>query len=189
MYLRLLLRRWTPPFTRALLIESGSRSLLENFIPWIYAHYGASSRVDVVTCYGGAPKSLDPSNSTVYHVTDYQGPEGRAQLLNQLLLQDYTVATIICSAEPIMTKWKWWLAWKLPVKVLVLNENGDFFWIDRTQWKTLLHFAFFRAGLTGASALPTIGRLMIFPLSLTYLILFAGWVHTKRAVRLALARS
>ena len=32
-----------------------------------------------------------------------------------------------------MTKWKWALAFRLPVKVLVVNENGDFFWFDREQ--------------------------------------------------------
>lgn len=143
----------------------------------------------MVTCYGGALKTLNAENSRMYNVADYPGPAGRTQLLAELLTRDYTVATIICSAEPIMTKWKWWLAWKLPLKVLVLNENNDFFWIDRTQWKTLIHFAFARAGLTGASALPTIGRLMLFPLSLTYLILFAGWVHMKRALRLAFVKS
>lgn len=163
--------------------------MLETFIPWIYATYGRSSRIDVVTCYAGAPKALDPANSNVYHVTDYPGPEGRTRLLGELLQRDYTVGAIICSAEPIMTKWKWWLAYKLPLKFLVLNENGDFFWIDRTQWKLLLHFAFFRAGLTGESAIPTIGRLMLLPLSLAYLMLFAGWVHLKRAVRLTFVKT
>ena len=181
-------RRWTPPFTRALLIESGSRSILETFIPWVYQTYGPSSRVDVITCYGGAPKALDGENSRIFNVADYQGAEGRARLLGELLARDYTVAVMICSAEPIMAKWKWWLAWKLPLKFLVVNENVDFFWIDRTQWKVVTEFALFRAGLLGADALPTIGRLVLFPVSLAYLIMFAAWVHAKRAVRLALEK-
>lgn len=187
--MRHFLRRRSPPFTRALLIESGSRALLEKFIPWIYATYGAGSRIDVVTCFAGSPESLDPQNSTVYHVTEYGGPDGRGRLLGELLQQDYTVLTIICSAEPIMTKWKWWLAYKLPLKLLILNENADFFWADRSQWRLLIHFALFRAGLTGEGAAARIAQLLLFPLTLTYLLLFAGWVHLKRAVRMTLART
>ena len=47
-----------------------------------------------------------------------------------------------------MTKWKWALALRLPVKVLVVNENGDFFWFDRANWRTIRHFVLFRAGLS-----------------------------------------
>ena len=187
--MRLFLRRWTPPFTRALLIESGSRSLLENFIPWIYTTFGASSRIDVVTCYGGAPRGLDPDNSRVFNVADYGGPDGRGRLLADLLGRDHTVAALICSGEPIMTKWKLWLTWKLPLKMLVLNENGDFFWIDRTQWRLLVHFVLFRAGLTGEGAAARVAELLMFPLTLAYLLAFAGWVHLKRAIRMSLART
>ncbi len=182
------MRRWTPPFTRALIIESGSRSIVENFLPWIYATYGPDSRVDLVTCYGGAPKGLHPENSRVFNVADFGGPEGRGRLLAALLERDYTVAVILCSGEPIMTKWKWWLTWKLPLKVLIVNENGDFFWLDRTQWKLLLHVALFRAGLTGEGAAARLGELLLFPLTLLYLLVFAGWVHLKRAVRLSVAK-
>ena len=30
-----------------------------------------------------------------------------------------------------MAKWKWALALRLPAKVFVINENGDYFWLDR----------------------------------------------------------
>ena len=187
--MRHFLRRWTPPFTRALLIESGSRGLLENFIPWIYANFGPDAQVDVLTCFGDAPRALNPATSTVFQLADYQTPDGRGRLLADLLARNYTVLVIICSAEPIMFKWKWWLAGKLPLKTLILNENGDFFWIDRTQWRLLLHFVLYRAGLTGEGAAPRIAQLLLFPLTLAYLLLFAGWVHLKRALRTTLARS
>jgi hypothetical protein len=182
------LRRRSPGFHRALLIESGSRELLEAFIPWIYENYGAGCRIDLVTCYAGAPQALNLANSALYRVTDYPGPEGRSRLLRELLERNFTVVTIICSGEPIMFKWKLWLIWKLPLKVLILNENGDFFWFDRTQWRLILHFALFRAGLSGEGAAARWAQLLLFPLTLTYLLAFAGWVHLKRRIRMTLAK-
>lgn len=183
------LRRRNPGFDRPLLIESGSRTLLEEFIPWIYANYGSASRIDVVTCYAGAPCALNPATAGVYHVTDYPGPEGRRRLLAELRQRNHTVLVMICSGEPIMTKWKWWLAWKLPLKALLLNENGDFFWFDRSQWRLILHFALFRAGLTGEGAAARLAQLLLFPLTLAYLLLYAAWVHLRRAARMSLAKS
>ena len=180
-------RGWIPPFLRVLLIESGSRSLIEGLLPAIYRDYGENVPIDVVTCYAGAPRGLNPETGKVFWVTDY-GPEERHRLLDELLLRKYTIVGVVCSAEPIMTKWKWWLVYKIPAKVFVLNENGDYFWVHLANWRIVLHFVLFRAGLTGAGAMPTLGRLLLFPFTLAYLLVFAGWVHLKRRVRLALAR-
>ena len=93
----------------------------------------------------------------------------------------YTIVGIICSAEPIMTKWKWVLAARLPGKVFVLNENGDYFWIDRGHLANIRYFVLFRAGLTGAGAVRTLARVVLFPFSLLYLILYALTVHLRRS--------
>lgn len=177
-------RRWIPPFRRVLLIESGSRSLLETMIPHIYEAYGADVPIDVVTCYGGSPAALKQATGKVFWIPDY-GPEGREQLLAQLLEREYTIVGVICSAEPVMTKWKWWLVHKLPAKVFILNENGDYFWIHAANWRLILHFVLFRAGLTEAGAASTIARVFLFPFTLAYLAAFAGWVHLKRRVRMS----
>ena len=83
-----------------------------------------------------------------------------------------------------MTKWKWAIAFGVPAKVFVLNENGDYFWMDWSNWATMRHFVLFRAGLAGPGAVRTIGRLFLFPLTLLYLLSFAAIVHTKRWARL-----
>ena len=75
------------------------------------------------------------------------------------------------------------LAARLPAKVFVINENGDYFWLDRGQWRTILHFALFRAGLTGSGAVRTLARVVLFPFSLLYLILYAITVHFRRSLR------
>ena len=35
-----------------------------------------------------------------------------------------------------MTKWKWWLGAHLKSKIFILNENGDFFWLDWARRRT-----------------------------------------------------
>ena len=90
---------------------------------------------------------------------------------------------MICAAEPIMTKWKWWLAARLPSKIFVINENGDYFWLDWGHWRLILKFVLYRAGLTGSAAVPALARLVLFPLTLAYLLLYAGTVHLRRKIR------
>jgi hypothetical protein len=83
-----------------------------------------------------------------------------------------------------MTKWKWALAAHVPAKLFVVNENGDFFWADYSNWKIIIHFLLFRAGLTGADAVPTLTRLALFPFTLAFLLLYAGVAHLRRKLRL-----
>ncbi len=176
-------RSWIPPFLRVLLIESGSRSLVEQLIPAIYENSGANTPIDVVTCFAGAPRGLNLDNGQVFWVTDY-GPQERHRLLDQMLARQYTVVGVLCSAEPIMTKWKWWLVHKIPAKVFIVNENCDYFYVHLSNWRTIVHFALFRAGLTGAGAVHMWARLVLFPFTLAYLVAFAGWVHAKRKMRI-----
>ena len=137
--------------------------------------------IDLVTCYQGEPHGF---HGRVWRVTDYAGGADRARLWQEIGARDYPVAGIICSAEPIMTKWKWWLAAKLRSKLFIINENGDFFWLDRTHWRQILGFVLYRAGLTGTAAVPAIARLVFFPVTLAYLILYAATVHLRRRIRL-----
>jgi len=181
---RYFFRRTIPPFDRVLLIESGSRQILEDMIPDLYRIHGDQLQLDLVTCFGGVPKGFREDRGRVFRVADHQGRAGRAQLYRLLDERRYSVAGIICSAEPVMTKWKWMLAFRLPAKIYILNENLDYFWLDWGQWKTIRHFILFRAGLAGAGAVRTIARLLLFPFTLLFLILYAAAVHLRRKVSL-----
>ncbi len=181
--MRYFLTRSLPPGRRILLVESGSRRLLEDVIAGIRQTWGEEIFVDLVTCYPGLPEGFRPETTRAYRVTDYRGPEGRRRLFAELAANGYDIMGMICSAEPIMTKWKWALAWKLPVKVFALNENGDYFWIDHGHLKTIRNFVLFRAGLAGAGAVRTLARLFLFPFTLLYLLLYATTVHLRRALR------
>jgi hypothetical protein len=82
-----------------------------------------------------------------------------------------------------MTKWKWVLALRIPAKVFVVNENGDYFWLDRQHLGVIRRFVLLRSGLAGAGAVRTLARLFLFPFTLLYLLLYAATVHARRALR------
>jgi len=163
-----------------LLIESGSRSLIEGLLPHFYQHWNVP--VDVVTCYAGQPKGLR-EDSVVYRVADYTTQEARGRFLDELRSRNYLMAGMICSGEPIMTKWKLMLFVRLPAKFVLINENGDYFWFHRDNFANIRIFVLERLGLTGAGAIRTAIRLLLFPLSILYLLLWALTAHGRRALR------
>ncbi|MBL8227380.1 MAG: hypothetical protein JNL98_02845 [Bryobacterales bacterium] len=180
--MRLFFSKATPGFERLLLVESGSRYILDNLLPGLREIYGDRMQVDLITCFNGQPEGL-PEGSQVFRVWDYPDRASRGRLVKQLRARQHTVGGIICAGEPIMSKWKWWLLWRIPSKFFVLNENGDYYWFDYSNWRTMLHFVLFRAGLTGGDAVTTITRLVLFPFTVMFLLLYAGLVHLRRKAR------
>lgn len=140
----------------------------------------ASANVDLVTCYSGAPAGF---HGPVFRVQDYPSSENKQALLRELIANRYDIIGILCSGEPIMTKWKWWLALRVPAKLFLLNENGDWFWFDYANWRTIWQFASYRAGLAGSGIITTPLRILLFPFTLTYLLLFALKIHTLKYLR------
>jgi hypothetical protein len=170
-----------PDCSRILLIESGSRHLIEGLLPHLRDLFGPEIEMDLVTCYAGEPAGF---HGRVFNVNDNGGAAGRSALWADLSQRQYRAAGVICAAEPIMTKWKWWLGARLPAKLFIINENGDYFWLDRLRFRQLVRFVAYRLGLTGAAAVPALARLVCFPLTLAYLLLYAGTVHLRRKIRL-----
>ncbi|MFN7920398.1 MAG: hypothetical protein U0Q16_09890 [Bryobacteraceae bacterium] len=179
--MRFFFRCHIPEFNRVLLVESGSRYLVEDLLPGIYEHHSpVLEHLDIVTCYAGLPKGFDESRGRVFRVGDFPGRANRAKLYALLSGRNYSICGIVCAGEPIMTKWKWVIASRVPAKLFLLNENGDYFWFDRSQWRTIRHFMLFRAGLAGAGAVRTLARLAAFPFTLAYLLLFTAMAHLRR---------
>jgi hypothetical protein len=181
--MRFFFRRRVPELERVLLIESGSRHILEAFLRRFQANHPEVRGFDLVTCFDGVPSPLESRGARVWRVSDYGGAAARRRLLRELREAGHPAAAMLCSGEPIMTRWKWALAALLPVKVLVVNENADYFWLDRSNWKIIRHFVLFRAGLTGAGAVRTAAGIVAFPFVLAYLLGYTGWVHLRRALR------
>ncbi len=178
--MRWFFRRRVPGLERILLVESGSREVSERLAAVVRRAWGAGTVIDLVTCYAGLPAGF-PAETRVYRVADYPGRAGVRRLARELRAAGYPILGIICSGEPIMTKWKWTVAGLLPAKVFIVNENADFFWCDYSQWRTMVRFAFYRSGLAGPGAVRSAARLAVFPFTLAYLLAYAGVVHLQRA--------
>jgi hypothetical protein len=172
-----------PPVKAILLVESGSRGLLEGIIPSLRNTWGSDVPIDLVTCYASLPRGFHPETTRVYRVTDYRGRQGRRKLYRELARTRYSLVGIICAEDPVMAKWKWVLALRIPAKVFVVNENGDYFWLDRPHLGVIRQFVLLRSGLAGAGAVRTLARVFSFPFTLLYLLLYAMTVHARRALR------
>ena len=173
------LTRLVPSFDRVVLVESGSRHLIEALIPTLRKAVGDQVEFDLITCFAGTPEGV---SGKVFRISEYPGAEGRTRLLKDLAERKPSIIGIICDAEPIMTKWKWMLAARVPAKLFILNENSDFFWVQWSNWRVMRHFALYRVGLSGAGAVRTIARLLLFPFTVIYLIVYAAAVHLRRKV-------
>ncbi|HWE48253.1 MAG TPA: hypothetical protein VG273_00585 [Bryobacteraceae bacterium] len=183
--MRYFFRRNDPPLTRVLFIESGARSLSEGVLRHLHNAWGKTVEIDLVTCYDGLPAGWSPG-TTVFRVADYNSPEGRRRLTRELRARNHSFAGMICSGESIMTKWKWLIALRVPAKFFIVNENGDYFWVQRANSRIIRRFMLVRLGLEGEGSLRTIARLLIFPFSLLFLILYALAVHARRRLRMLL---
>lgn len=180
---RYFLSRKIPSADAILLVESGSRSLVEGLIPGLRETWGEDIQIDLVTCFSKLPQGFQAETTRAYRVTDYRGKAARRKLYTELAQNRYGLMGIVCSGEPLMTKWKWALALRIPAKIFVINENGDYFWLDRGHLDPLRQFVLLRAGLAGAGAVRTLARVLSFPFTLTYLLLYATTIHARRALR------
>lgn len=169
-----------PERTRILLVESGSRELLEKAIPTVRTFWdGYTPPIDLLTCFSGVPEGIG-DDGQIYRVSDYPGPE-RKKLLRELKGRGYAVMGIVCSEEAILAKWKLLITLSVPAKVLVINESGDCFWFDRNNFTAIRQFVMSRSGVTGATVLRSILQTAALPLTFLWLALFAVGAHTRRA--------
>ena len=172
--------RTFPEMSRVLLVESGSRELLEKAIPTVRSFWqDGTPPIDLFTCFGGAPEGLG-EDGHVFRVADYPGAE-RKKLLRELKSRHYAVMGVVCSDELILNKWKWLIMLSVSAKLLIINESGDCFWCDRNNWSAIRQFVASRSGITGATVLRSILQTAVLPLTFFGLVFFAAGAHTVRA--------
>jgi hypothetical protein len=181
--MRYFLTRAHPPTQRVLLVESGPRHVLERLLPALERNYGRLEQIDLLTCHAGAPQGFDPERGRIYHVQDHRGWRARQRLFKELRSRQPDICGLLCTGLPIMTPWKWLAAWHAPSKIFLINENGDYFWLDRGHGRIIWRFMLIRAGLSGGDALPHLGELLVLPFTFTYLLLYAAQVHSRRWLR------
>jgi hypothetical protein len=176
------LRARYPEFRRVVLVESGPRAVLVSAIPRLRNVFGPDAAFSLVTCYPDRPSTLDNA-ATIWRTADHQSKAARERLVLDIKASGATALAIVCSGSPIMSRWKWWLVWRLPVKVLIINENADCFWLDLAHRANARRMALVRMGLGGDIAARTLLRLLLFPFGLIYLLAFAALIHLRRALR------
>jgi hypothetical protein len=180
---RWFLTRRTPRLERILIVESGARSLTEQLLAVLRKLYGPEFQVDLFTCFSGVPAAEQLPFTNIFRSHEYPDWRARKAFLSRLRSMPYSAIAIICSDEPLLFRWKWLIALAARAKVMIVNENVDFFWLDYSHSKTILRFLLYRAGLTGAAALPTLIGLLVFPFSVAFLAGYALFVHARRLLR------
>lgn len=158
-------------------------------MPKLRQAFGPETPIDLLTCVPNEPVGLradDNPDSRVWRATDYLDDSARWRLLKQIRAERHSVVAILCAGVGIMAPWRRAVLLLLPAKFLVVNEHGDFFWLDRAHAGNLARLLLNRAGLEGDSAARTLGGLLIFPFTLAYLLAYASYVHLVRLGRMAL---
>lgn len=188
--MRWVLSSRVPPVTRILLVESGPRPVAEAVAPRLREVFGPNVAIDLLTCLPesqGEPAGLrDGPPHIVWRVTEHPDNDCRWRLLREIRNRRHEVCAILCADDGTMSPWRSAVLALLPAKFLIVNENADFFWLDRAHFSNLSQLALSRAGLLGDSAVRVAAHLLLFPFTLTYLLLYAGYVHTGRLIRMAL---
>ena len=149
--MRYLFRKAVPEIRRVLLVESGPRTLSERFLPVLRKVCGEAVEVDLFTCLPPPPPGAMPGVHNVYRSQDYLGRPGRLLLLKTLRANGYQGMVMFCADSPLLFRSKWALALRLPVKVLIANENADCFWLDSGHWRSAKSML---AGVTGCAVSP-----------------------------------
>ena len=187
--MRWFLSRGVPPVTRVLLVESGPREVAERLIPRLREVFGAHTPIDLMTCLPEVPNSLpaapDGLGPQVWRVSERHDRRARWGLLREIRARRYPVTAVLCANSPLMASWRTAALLLFSSKFLIVNENADFFWLDRGHWRNLLAMFMHRSGVLEESAVRAVARLVAFPFTLVFLLAYAGWVHVARTARLA----
>jgi len=172
----------TPPVSRILLIESGSRELGEQAVGCLRKAFGAGVPIDVLGCRRTPLLGVESYSD----VSEARAFSGRLAILRRIRRGGYSVAGVLASGDSTMALWKLAAITVVPAKFLVLNENVDFFWIDRAHWTNAVALLQQRSGLGGESAVRAMAWFAALPFAALFLLSYATWVHVARVFRLLL---
>jgi len=157
----------------------------ERFLTHLYDAHPAQ-RVDLLTCYTGEPRNFDRSRGRVISIHGVEATGSRASFLSRLAGGGYNVVAILCANQSIMTSWKWAVGARVPAKLLIVNENADYFWFDTAHISNLGMLIKHRWGTHTGVSLQLGVAVLASPLVYLYLLGNAGWVHARRALRKAI---
>lgn len=177
-------RRKFPGAADVLLIESGSPEVARRALGKIREHF-PDARYHLLTCWPDPPTGLYRS---VFRAADYPTGWEKLRLLLSLARRKWRVLVILCTGEPVLWRWKMLAVALFPSKVLIVNENADFFWVDWTHRRHVRQFLAVRWGVNRDEITATALRALVFPLTLLFLILTALYLYARRWRRLLVWR-
>ena len=180
-------RRRFPGADDVLLIESGSPEVARRALVKIREHF-PQARYHALTCWPETAQEprLAPQGPyrSVFRAADYPGGRDKLLLLLSLARRKWRVLAILCTGEPVLWRWKILAAALLPAKVLIVNENADFFWADWAHRRHLRQFLAIRWGVNRDEITATALRALVFPFTLLFLLLTALYLYARRWRRL-----
>ena len=186
--MRWVLSRRIPPITKLLLVESGPRAIAEKAIIRFRELYGEELPIDLLTCLPSDPPSLTANGvpSEVFRSIHCHDRGTRWRLLRRIRAKRYPVTAIICADSPLLGPWKMAALALFPSKFLIINENADFFWLDRAHRGDVKQFLLHRTGLLEGSSPQKVAAILLFPFAFAYFLAYALVVHAVRLARIGL---
>jgi hypothetical protein len=177
-------RRRVPVADDVLFLESGSPEVARRVLERIRKLL-PDARYHLCTCQTDVPPAVFAS---VFRASDYPAAWQKLSLLYSFRRRGWKILVILCTGEPILWRWKMLALVLLPAKVLVVNENADFFWLEWENRRTLRRLLENRWGVNRIRISRNFFRALVFPLTLLVLLATAGFLCLRRAWRLMLWR-
>jgi hypothetical protein len=176
-----LFSRSRPPFSRVLLIESGSRSAAEWFLQHVY-DLKDCRQVDVLTCFSTPPQAFQSRLGQAFFVTDPAIGGNRWRFLRTLTSAPYDVVAVLHTESQILRKWKWTVVLLTRAKIMLVPEDRKLAFLD---------YGYFlqpnvevpRLKRRQITVLRLAGEVLLLPFLALYLLLYAGYVHLGRLLR------
>ena len=179
--MRYFFRSRIPEPRTVLLVESGSRSVMEKAYARMTPIF-SQARFELCTCFPGVP--APGGFERVYRVTEATDAASKWNMLLAMRRSRPPVAALLFTTDPILFRWKLLLMLLLPSKLLVVNENADFFWLDWSNRDLIRRFLGARLDVEGAELLRAAFRLLLFPFAFTFLACYALFAYLGRWLRL-----
>ena len=159
-----------------LLIESGSQDIFSRALANIRQSF-PEARLHLLTCWPEAPPGPFAS---LFRVRDYPSRRDKLRLLGSFRRKPSDILVVVCSKEPVMYAWKMLALLWVPAKTLVVNENGDYFWLDWNNRRALRRFLQSRWVIIRKEFLLTVLRAIIFPFTVLFLLANAALLYSRR---------
>lgn len=177
--MRGLWERAQPPLRRILVIESGPRETGELVLSRLLAL--PSLECDVLTCYTTAPAAFNPERGSLLSVHAPEAISHRPAFLNKLAMAPYDAVFILCPGSGVLAKWKWAIAAKCKTRLAIADEYGEWFFVSVHNLSQLAVLLVRRSNLASFPLLLlAIAKLLVAPLVIAYLILYAVLIHLRR---------